>query len=280
MNQSKNVQDHRNGEKNFFKAYGGNAPENYEKYFVPVMAQPLAKELIEIASIRPGERVLDVACGTGVVARLAADLVGEKGRVAGVDINPGMLAVARSKSTGKSIEWYEASAENIPLENESFDVVLCQLGLQFVQDRFAALREMWRVLAPEGRVLLRTAGPTPKLFSIFGDALARHINPELSAFLQKIFSLYDRNEIEKLLSASGFHEISIRSETKTLRLPTPEEFLWQYIHSTPLAEPLAAVDDAKRAALQEEVVPKWNQFVENGSLIMDVPDVLASARKK
>jgi hypothetical protein len=81
------------------------------------------------------------------------------------------------------------------------------------------------------------------------------------------------------VSDAGFGEISVRSETKTFRLPPPEEFLWQYIHSTPLAEPLAKADDSKRAALRNEVVPKWNEFVENGSLILNAPGVLATARK-
>ena len=278
MNQSKN-QDQSNSEKNFYKTYGGSAPENYEKYFVPVIGGPLAKELIKIASIQPGERVLDVACGTGIAARLATEFTGETGRVAAVDINPGMLAIARTLSAEKSIEWYESNAENLPLPDDSFDVVLCQLGLQFFQDRLAALKEMRRVLVPGGRLLVRTVGPTPELFAIFDQALARHISPELSAFVQKVFSLHDSNEIQSLLTAAGFREISVRSETKTLRLPSPEEFLWQYVHSTPLAEPLAQADDAKRAALQDEVVAKWNEFVENGNLILNVPDVLATARK-
>lgn len=279
MNQSKSNEDQENSEKNFYKTYGGSAPENYERYFVPVIGGPLAKELVKIAAIQPGERVLDVACGTGIVARLAADLVGEKGRVAAVDINPGMLATARSLSAEKSIEWYESNAEDIPLTNDSFDVVMCQLGLQFFQDRLAALREMRRVLSPGGRLLIRTVGPTPKLFAIFDVALSRHISPELSAFVQKVFSLHDTNEIQNLLSAAGFDEISVRSETKPLRLPLPKEFLWQYIYSTPLAEPLAKADDAKRAALEDEVVAKWDEFVEDGSLILNLPDVLATARK-
>ena len=127
------------------KAYGGSAPENYQRYFVPAIGGPFAADLIAEAALRSGERVLDVACGTGVVARLAAERVGPGGTVAALDLNPAMLSVARSlPSTGAAIRWYETSAESIPLPDTAFDVVLCQLGLQFVADKSAALREMRR----------------------------------------------------------------------------------------------------------------------------------------
>ena len=104
------------------KAYGGSAPENYQRYFVPVIGGPFAEDLIAEAALRPGERVLDVACGTGVVARLAAERVGPSGTVAALDLNPAMLSVARSvPSTGAAIRWYETSAESIPLPDDAFE---------------------------------------------------------------------------------------------------------------------------------------------------------------
>src|SRR5688500_1218869 len=100
----------------FDKTYGESAPENYERYFVPSIGGPLAQDLVQTAALRSGERLLDVACGTGVVTRLAAERVGRSGRVAGVDANAGMLAVARSVTSADSgIEWYETSAEAMPL---------------------------------------------------------------------------------------------------------------------------------------------------------------------
>ncbi len=157
-----------------FKQYGGNAAENYERYFVPTIGIPFATALLEAAGLHRGERVLDVACGTGVVTRLAAEQVGSSGAVAGLDINPAMLAVARSvSSSGAAIEWHEASAESLPLADGSFDVVLSSLGLQFVPDKASALREMRRVLAPGGRLAIATVGPTPPLFAILEQALVR-----------------------------------------------------------------------------------------------------------
>jgi ubiquinone/menaquinone biosynthesis C-methylase UbiE len=128
-------------QQHFGKDYSANVAENYERFFVPAIGAPVAADLIECAELRPGERVLDVACGTGVVARLAAERVGGTGAVAGLDLNPGMLAVARSVTPSDMvIDWHEASAEAMPLSDESFDVVLCQLGLQFVPDLRGLLR--------------------------------------------------------------------------------------------------------------------------------------------
>ena len=129
---------------------GGNAPEMYERYFVPTIFAPLASLLIELAAIQPSERVLDVACGTGVVARLAAQYVGPTGQVVGLDLNPEMLAVACTipLPPGASIRWQEGSAVALPCAEAAFEVVCCQQGLQFFPDRGAALREMHRVLVP------------------------------------------------------------------------------------------------------------------------------------
>ena len=111
-----------------FESYGGTAPENYERYFVPVIGRPLAERLVERAALQAGERVVDLACGTGIVARLAAERVGSTGAVDGVDINPGMLGVARRASTATNVRWYEASADALPLDDQSSDVVMCQMG--------------------------------------------------------------------------------------------------------------------------------------------------------
>jgi ubiquinone/menaquinone biosynthesis C-methylase UbiE len=267
-------------EQHFGKAYGGNPPANYERFFVPAIGAPLATDLIRLALLRPGERVLDVACGTGVVARLASQQVGATGTVAGLDVNPGMLAVARSATPpSMPIEWHAASAEAMPLPDVSFDVVLCQMGLQFMPDKHAALREMRRVLVRGGRLILNVPGPTPRLFTIMGEALARHIGAEAAGFVNHVFSLHDTSEIQNLVSGAGFHDVSVQSDTKPLRLPEPEEFLWQYVHSTPLAGAVAQVDDERRGSLERDVVAKWQEFVKDRALVLQVHIVVATARK-
>ncbi len=128
--------------------------EIYEQHMVPAIFARWASDLVDAAGVRPGQRVLDVACGTGVVTRLLAERVGPTGRAVGLDFNAGMLAVARAAALGLAIEWLEGNAMSMPLPDAAFDAVVCQQGLQFVPDKLAALREMRRVLVPSGRLAM------------------------------------------------------------------------------------------------------------------------------
>ncbi len=266
-------------EPHFGTAYDANPAANYDRYFVPAIGAPLAADLVRVAALRRGERVLDVACGTGVVARRAAREVGDTGTVVGVDINPGMLSVARSATPPDArIEWREASADAMPFGDASFDVVLCQMGLQFMPDKHAALREMRRVLVDGGRSILNVPGPTPRLLSIMGEALVRHIGPE-GAFVNHVFSLHDAAELEALLRDAGFHDVSVQAGVNMLRLPPPPEFFWQYVHSTPLAGAVARVDDERRTALERDVVARWQELERDGALALEVRVVTATGTK-
>ena len=218
------------------------------------------------------------ACGTGVVTRLAAERVGTGGVVAGLDVNPGMLAVARSETPPDlSIDWHEASAESMPFPDEAFDVVLCQMGLQFIPDKLAALRQMWRVLKTGGRVYVTVPGPRPEMFGIMADGLSRHLDAKAASFVDLVFSMHDADELRDLMQAAGFREIDVQTKTKDLRLPAPRDFLWQYIHSTPMAEMAAQADRARLDALEREVCSRWQAFAADGSLSGQVGMTTGSA---
>lgn len=249
----------------------------YERYFVPAVAAPLAHDLVELAELRSGERVVDVACGTGVVTRLAAERVGADA-VVGVDINPRMLRVAREVAAETTIEWREASADALPLEDASFDVAFCQMGLQFVPDRPGALREILRVLRPGGRVLLNVPGPTPPMFAALEQALRRHVSPEAGQFVATVFSLHDEDELGELLDAAGFTGILLHFERRTLNVSTAEDFLWQYLYGTPLAGAAWALDEQRRADFQHDVVTAWEPFAEDDGMILEVEVTSATAR--
>jgi ubiquinone/menaquinone biosynthesis C-methylase UbiE len=255
-----------------YAKYAVGAAENYERHFVPAIGMPFAQRLLASAGLTPGERVLDVACGTGVVARLAAEAVGREGTVAGLDPTPGMLELARSASPD-GIDWYEAPAETMPLSDASFDVVLCSMGLQFFEDKVQGLREMRRVLVPGGRAVVSTPGPTPPLLDVIGAALADHVGPEASRFVHAVFSLHDPTEARELFAAAGFDSVEVETGAIALRVAPPADFLWQYVQSTPLAAVTAAMDDVARAALEHDVVERCQPFVDGDATVVE-PGVL------
>lgn len=255
--------------------------ENYARDFVPLIPAPLAAGLIEKAAPEPGEFVVDVACGTGVATRLAAERVGASGHVVGVDLVPEMLEVAAAAATtpsSASIEWRQGDAGSLPLPDESYDLALCQLGLMFFPDRSAAAREMRRVLSPGGRLAVNVPAPMPRLFDIMAEALGRHINPDLPGFVRAVFSLGE-SELGGLLDDAHFHDVTITSATRTLRLPPPDEFLWQYLQVTPVAALVLAADEDRRRALEDDVVTRWRDFLNDGALSLEVTVVTATARR-
>lgn len=254
-------------------------PENYERFFVPVIGLPLARILIRVAALRPGERVLDVGCGTGVVARLAREQVGAGGAIAGLDPNPGMLAVARAVTPPElNIEWHQAGAESIPLRDGAFDVVLSQMALQFMPDRGQALREMRRVLADGGRIALNVPGPAGAPFEILTEALARHLGSQAAGFLRTVFALHDEAELEALLRDAGFEDPAAAAETHEVLLPSPSDWLRQYIWSTPLAASVAEASEEARSALERDVVAAWQRFATADGMSYRQRVVTATAR--
>ncbi len=263
-----------------FRNYTGTAAENYERHFVPAIATPVSVDLLSAADLQPGERVLDVACGTGVIARLAAEQVGTSGSVVGVDIAPDMIDVAKSvPSAGAPIEWQVGDAMSLPHPDNSYDVVLCQMGLMLVEDRPAAVGSMRRVLAPGGRVVVNTPGRIQPAFELMEQALLDHISPELGGFVRAVFSMHDPEAVATLLRDAGLHDVTSTVSTATLRLGPPAEFLWQYINLTPMGPFVAQAPEAAQSAMERQVVEAWEPFVVDGVTLLDQPMVIATGRK-
>lgn len=122
-------------------------------------------------------------------------------------------------------------------------------------------------------------GPTPKLFEIAGQAFAKHIGAEAAGFIGATFSLHDRAEIHDLIGSAGFHEVAVQPATKSPHLPPPEEFLWQYVSTTPLAALAAQADDERLAALERDVVSGWQELVQDGELVVELRYVVTTARR-
>jgi SAM-dependent methyltransferase len=264
-----------------YRNYTGTGAENYERNFVPAIALPVSAGLLATANLRAGERVLDVACGTGVIARLAAGQVGPTGSVTGIDLAPDMIEVARRvlSPVGTQIEWHVGDAASLPFPDASYDVVLCQMGLMFMQDRPAALAEMRRVLAPGGRLVVNTPGAIQPPFVAMEQAVVDHISPDLGGFVRAVFSMHDPDAVATLLRDAGLNDVSSTVHTVTLRLGPPAEFLWQYINLTPMGPFVAQAPEAAKAAMERQVVDGCQPHVVDGALVIDQPMVICSGRK-
>lgn len=210
--------------------------EVYEAKFVPAFFAEWAPHLVEVAGVRPGQAVLDVACGTGIVARVAADRVGAAGRVVGVDLNEAMLTVARR--VRPDIEWRQGDAGALPFPDGSFDAVVCQMALMFFPDRARALREMRRVVAPGGTVavLVPARLASQPAYAPFVEMAARHAGPEAQALLSAYFACGDLRELTALVESAGLHLASARTRLGTARFESVEEFVATEVRSTPLFE--------------------------------------------
>ena len=193
-----------------YQHFTGTAAENYQRDFVPLIATPVSKDLMRAADLQPGERVLDVACGTGVISRLASERVGVGGSVTAIDIAPDMIDVAKSVATpeGAKIDWRIADAASLPIPDASVDVVLCQMGLMFMENRAAAVAEMHRVLAPSGRLAINTPGRIQPVYELMERAMVEHISTDLGGFVSAVFSMHDPEAVAELLAGAGLREVS------------------------------------------------------------------------
>lgn len=234
---------------------GDNPAEIYERYLVPALFLPLAEELLRRAMPRPRERVLDLACGTGAVARQVAPRVGAAGTVVGLDVSPAMLDVARSLPAppGPPIDWREGSALALPFPDAAFDLVLCQQGLQLFPDRPAAAREMRRVLAPGGRVVLSVSRGLEHqpIYAALNEAMERHLG---SRAMAAPFSLGDAEELRALLTGAGFRDAAVEPLVRTVRFPSPAQFVRLSVLGAAAAVPeLGCMDATARDSLIDAI---------------------------
>jgi ubiquinone/menaquinone biosynthesis C-methylase UbiE len=259
--------------------YGGTPGEVYEGLMVPQLFAPWAEIHLGRVALRPGQRVLDVACGTGVVARRAAELVGPGGKVVGLDLNAGMLAVARANNPAGAVEWRDGDGLALPFADASFDVVSCQHGLMFFPDRLRGLREMRRVLAPGGQVVVSTWGHLADSpgYAALSAALARHVSEEAGHLPP--FALGDRAELTSLLAAAGFEGVEATTDQITLRFPSAEEFVGNIAAGAPtMLGALDQVAGATRRAVLDDVTAALRPYTTADGVAFPIKGHVATGR--
>lgn len=265
----------------------GTTPERYDAFVRPIMA-PFVEAALDAARLHAGQTVLDLACGTGFVARAAAARVGPTGRVVGVDLNAAMLAVAvrhekigrHEAAAGAPVEWRQASADDLPLPDASFDAVVCQQGMQFFPDLARAAAEAVRVSRDRARVVATVWSDlemSPYFHAQF-HAVEKILGPEeVSTFISAV-SAGDR--VEAAFRAAGLRDVARRKVVAQVHIPSLDTFIHGHLTAVPWGAAIAESRPGGLTAAVESMVAELAPHVEaDGSMTATFVSDLVSGRR-
>ena len=254
----------------------GTGPEVYEQVFVPAVMQTWANRLVELATSRPGARILDVACGSGVVTHLFAGHIGKTGQIVGYDINPEMIAIAQAKQPDTGIEWRQGNALEMPFQDGTFDIVTCQHGLMFFEDRVRGLQEMYRVLAPGGQLLVLVWGSIEDNpgFLFAAEGFGRYAGIEAGNSIRGMFVLGDVRQMRSLAEAASFRDAVVKPVAVQAHFPSVEDFVHGF---GALIQP--PIDEATQLELLAEITTTLQPYVNHEGLTFPIEAILMQVRK-
>jgi ubiquinone/menaquinone biosynthesis C-methylase UbiE len=224
-------------------AFIGTIPRNYDRYLGPLFFQPYAADLAARLVSRPDLRVLEVACGTGLVTRHLLDRLGGGGSILATDLNEAMIALGRSQvPAGPGLQWRQADAVKLPLPDQSFDTIVCQFGFMFFPDKAAAVREAFRVLRPGGTYLFNVWGaladnPVPR---ITHETVGTFFPSDPPQFYTVPFSCHQPEPIRTLLLDGGFTDVEWASVDKTGTCPSAADAAIGLIEGNPILDAIIA----------------------------------------
>lgn len=262
----------------------GNSPAAYEEYLVPGFFKPWAETLTAYTSPTSGSEILDVACGTGIVARTVASTVKNGARVIGLDNNREMLNEASelSEKAGLEIDWQQGDADQLPYEDHRFDYVFCQQGMQFFPEPQQVLKEMHRVLKPGGRLalnIMRSIRHNPA-FKILSDELEKHVGENAGSMMRAPFPEWDQKKIRNMVEDAGFRDISLHLEIISMRFPSSEEFLRREAASSPLAGEMESLDGETREKLIDHLHESLEPYQDDKGVVFPMETMMIIAEKQ
>lgn len=264
---------------------GVNPAEIYDQYFGPAMFTPLSAFVLERAAPQAGERVIDIACGTGIVTQQLPPLVGETGKVIGVDLAPPMLAVAgaKEKPAGCAIEWREGNGTAlVDIDNATFDLVICQQGIQFFPDRGAGAAEMRRILAPGGRAVVAVWKSLEHqgLFHPMTETEARQLDMPLEKAAMP-FSFGDIDALRATFEDAGFSSVEIVEHEITAKFPDPDAFLSRVVIGAASVMPHFAQIDIQTsiAAIKNQLAPVLAHYTKDDHVVTSMQTHVVIAKR-
>jgi ubiquinone/menaquinone biosynthesis C-methylase UbiE len=245
----------------------GTGPEIYEKVMVPLWFGRWAEALVDTVCLQASEKVLDVACGTGVTTRLAKEKVGPEGRVDGLDINASMLTKAKELADSLDIGWIESDVSDIELPSDSYDVIMSQHGYHYFPDKPAALGEFRRLLAQSGRMAFSIwDGHSPYTQAIC-SAVERHISPEIAAKQRSQRETPSAEELAAQVSDAGFFGVNVHRQELMIEVPPADEFVPLHLGSMPIAGAFMALDEDTQKALINDVSDALEAYSQGDRMI-------------
>ncbi len=253
------------------------AAEVYENLFVPALFGEWSERAVHETNIRRGQKVLDVACGTGILACEVAKMVGSEGSVTGLDLNEGMLAVAEKKYP--HINWKHGEAESLPFEDETFNAVVCQFGLMFFPKKTLAIREMFRVLKGNGKLVIAVWDTLENCvgFKAIVDLLDRLFGKEMATSLHPPFDLGDKEKLKSIFGEAGVSDINIKTINGKGKFPSIKSWMFTQIKGWTLAD---LIDDKQFQQILNEAEKDFKKFViEDGSVEFKQPAHIITAEK-
>lgn len=254
-------------------------PEMYERWLVGPLFRPFARLILDEVQLTAGDRLLDIACGTGIVARVARERLGSGGSIVGVDVSPDMLSVAKAVAPG--IDWREGSALDLPLrDSERFDVVVCQQGMQFFPDKARAATQMHRAVLPEGRLAVATWRPDDEM-PVFHELRAvaeRHLGP----VMDKRHSYGDAELLAALLETAGFRDVQVKTVSRTVRFEDGAQFLrMNTMALVGMSDAARTVEPERRnqmvASIVEQSMPVLDAHKDDAAIAIETRTNLATA---
>lgn len=231
--------------------------ESYESQFVPAIFAEWAPRILDATGVGPGHRVIDVGCGTGIVARHALDRVGGGGHVVGVDPNDAMLTVARRLAPG--IEWMQGSADALPVDDDGFDAVTCQMAMMFFPDRVAAFAEMARVACSEGSIacVVPASLDAQPAYRVFVDVAVERVGADAASLLGTYWNCGDLDALVADAESAGLVVTDRSTIAGTARFESAQAFVTTEIESSPLVD---RIDGDQSAAICGEVERRLPQY--------------------
>ena len=247
----------------------GNAAAIYENQKVPAMFAPLADATLKVVSLFDDDIVMDVACGTGIVARKVRDKIGSAARIVGADLNEGMIETAKglTDAQSRSCEWHTANATDLPFEDGTFSIAFCQQGMQFIPDKEGALREIHRVLRPTGRVALTVWNGMADFMVPIADALGRYINSEVAEKARAPFA-FNGETLLPIMSDIGFIDVSIENLTINRIIQATDSAIRDEIMGLPIAPSVKEKGDDVLQIIVQETLDGLSRFLQGTDFIV------------